>query len=87
MSQFSLVQNHDEEFPELPPGDVLVFGNRENAIAFCDYDGNLDRIYPNSKPNESERWVQISKDQDSTYAWHGDRRKEGAREYGKVIWN
>jgi len=84
MKEFSLVKNDGNIYPEFPPGFVLVFGNkRDDAIVFTDYDGKSDR----QKPKDIEgEWFPLSIDFDSIMAWHGERRKEHSKDYGKIKW-
>jgi hypothetical protein len=74
-SQFSLI--------ETKSGHVLVFGDKNGAVAYTDYDGRLDR----ENPTDGE-WYPLGNDRDSVFAWHGERMKgpDGVRDLGKVTY-
>ena len=81
MKQFSLVKNDRGQFPELPQGLAVVYGYKRNAITNMDYDGNAKDPAPKDVENE---WFPLSRDFDSTMAWHGGRKREGAENFERV---
>jgi hypothetical protein len=90
---FSLIINDGIAFKNMPLGELLVYGDHDQAIAQCDYEGNLDRIHPDADAanNELERWVMISNNRHSVLAWHGERKPQydhfdNGRRLGKVSW-
>lgn len=90
---FSLIINDGVAFPNMPMGELIVFGRHDQAIAECDYDGNLDRVHPDmdSTKNESERFVLINNDRYSIMAWHGQRKNQfdhfdNGRRLGLINW-
>jgi len=83
MKEFSLVANDGNQFPELPAGLVLTFGNKRGALVYADYDGNADRPQPNDVRSD---WFPLTRDFDTTMAWHGERKKQNGKECGRIIW-
>jgi hypothetical protein len=85
MKQFSLVKNDRGQFPELPQGFVVVYDYKHNAIANIDYNGVANGSAPRGIKQE---WFPLSRDFDSTMAWHGERKYKDSQlfEYVKVIW-
>jgi hypothetical protein len=64
---------------------VLRYGSVRYAIAYTDYDGELDRQNPTG-----QEWIAICDDFNSIQAWHGeykmDENKKG-KVWGKVSYN
>ena len=83
---FSLVFNDGNIFPELPCGEVLIYGKHYQTSAKCDYEGNMNIPPSRIKREEKERWVYLATDKDSIFAWHGERKKDGHYCFGKVNW-
>jgi len=90
---FSIVQNDGVAFPNMPVGELLVYGRHDQSIATCDYDGNMSSIHPNAdaKANETDRLILLNNDRDSIMAWHGYREKQNpefnnGRCFGRVNW-
>jgi len=90
---FSLIINDGKALPNMPTGELLIFGRHDQAIARCDYEGNMDRIHPNAdtENNETDRQVLINGDRHSVLAWHGERTKQNpefdnGRRLGRVNW-
>jgi hypothetical protein len=50
---------------------VLMYGSVRYAIAYCDYDGNLDRPIAMDKD-----WFLLHDDFDSVMAWHGEYKQD-----------
>jgi hypothetical protein len=78
---FSIILNDGIAFPNMPKGELLVFGKHDQAIARCDYHGNMDRIHPDAdtENDETSRFILINKDRDSIMAWAGQRRNTNPR--------
>jgi len=84
MNNFSIVKNNGKMFPNLPVGDVVVFGDHYRSFAKCDYEGNANCSYPD-KPL-IDKWVVLSKDYDSVMAWHGKRKRSNNLELVLINW-
>ena len=69
-NNFSIVEDRYEK--------LLVFGNIANAVAKCDYDGNI------FKGNHPDGWVEIRNDLDSKWAWHGETKLIDGKLFGKI---
>jgi len=83
---FSLVFNDGSIFPELPRGEVLIYGKHHKTFAKCDYDGEMNISHPHVNGYATEDWVFLATDSDSVMAWHGERKKEGHYYKGKISW-
>lgn len=89
---FSIVLNDGTAFPNMPEGPLLVLGKHDQAVAFCDYEGNMDCVHPEELiDGKSEVNILINGDRNSIMAWHGPRKNQYAhydngRRFGLVNW-
>ena len=83
---FSLVYNDGNTFPELPRGEVLIYGRHHKTFAKCNYDGDMNISHPYARGDEIDGWLYLATDRDSIMAWHGPRKKEGYYCKGRVSW-
>lgn len=91
---FSIIINDGKSFPNMPAGELLIYGKHDQAIGRCDYEGNMENVHPdaNIEKNEVERFILINNDRASIMAWHGERKKQldgkfdNGRRLGKINW-
>lgn len=91
---FSVIINDGKSFPNMPVGELLIYGKHDQAIGRCDYEGNMENIHPDvpKDSKEVERLVLINNDRASIMAWHGERHKQlkgnfdNGRRLGKINW-
>ena len=89
---FSIVLNDGTAFPNMPSGPLLVLGQHDQAVAYTDYDGNMDRTHPEELiDGKMELYIMINNDRHSIMAWHGQRKNQNdhfdnGRRLGLINW-